>query len=53
MLTKSDILNGLLQNISLNDEPVVMVHSSYKSLRGVEEGPDGLIDALLDFVGKN
>lgn len=53
MVTKSEILSALKENIKIPENTVVMVHSSYKSLRGVSEGPDGLIDAVQEFVGDN
>ena len=50
MYSFDDILKGF-QTIELTESRVIMVHSSYKSLGGVEGGAETVIDALLDFVG--
>lgn len=50
MFAKADILAGF-NTIPLTPSRVIMVHSSYKSLGGVEGGADTVIDALLEFVG--
>lgn len=50
MLTKAEILSGF-QKIPLTPSRIIMVHSAYKSLGGVEGGAETIINALLDFVG--
>ena len=50
MHTYQQILDGFRQ-IPLTESRVVLVHSSYKSLGGVEGGADAVIDALLEWVG--
>jgi len=50
MYTYDDLLAGF-QKIELTASKVIMVHSSYKSLGGVQGGAETVIDALLDFVG--
>lgn len=52
MYSYNEILKGF-QRIPLTDSRVIMVHSSYKSMGGVEGGADTVIDALLEFVGPN
>ncbi|MEW6715904.1 MAG: AAC(3) family N-acetyltransferase [Chloroflexota bacterium] len=49
MLTFNDLLSGF-RKIELTSSRVIMVHSSYKSLGGVEGGADTVIDALLEFA---
>lgn len=50
MLLFDDLLTGF-QQIPLTDSRIILVHSSYKSLGGVEGGADAVIDALLAWVG--
>lgn len=50
MYTYQDILNGFRQ-IPLTDSRIVLVHSSYKTLGGVDGGADAVIDALMAWVG--
>ena len=50
MFTYEDLLKGF-QQIPLTDSRVILVHSSYKSLGGVEGGAEAVIDALLNWVG--
>ncbi|MEA3349435.1 MAG: AAC(3) family N-acetyltransferase, partial [Chloroflexota bacterium] len=50
MFSYEDILKKFKQ-IELTKSGVIMVHSSYKSLGGVEGGAGTVIDALLEFVG--
>jgi aminoglycoside 3-N-acetyltransferase len=45
-----EILTGF-QQIPLTESRIVLVHSSYKSLGGVEGGAEAVIDALLEWVG--
>jgi aminoglycoside 3-N-acetyltransferase len=47
-----EILAGFKQ-IPLTDSRIVLVHSSYKSLGGVQGGAQAVIDALLEWVGPN
>jgi aminoglycoside 3-N-acetyltransferase len=50
MLTKSDMVKDF-QAIGLRLGDTLLVHSSYKSLGGVEGGPQTVIDALLEVLG--
>ena len=50
MYKRQELLSGF-QKIPLTPSRTIMVHSSYKSLGGVEGGAETIIDALLDFVG--
>lgn len=50
MLNYEDLLAGF-RTIELTSSKIMMVHSSYKALGGVEGGAERVIDALLDFVG--
>ena len=50
MNSYSDILAGF-QQIPLTKSKIIMVHSSYKSLGGVEGGAGTVINALLEWVG--
>ena len=50
MYSFQDILNGF-RKIPLTDSQTVLVHSSYKSLGGVEGGGETVINALLAWVG--
>jgi aminoglycoside N3'-acetyltransferase len=49
MLTKNELVTGF-KNTGLAAGDVVLVHSSYKSLGGVEGGPQTVIDALLEVL---
>lgn len=49
-VTKEDIKEGL-RRLGLEENDVVMVHSSLSSLGYVEGGADAAIDALLETVG--
>ena len=50
MYSYQDILDDL-QQIPLTESRIVLVHSSYKSLGGVDGGAEAVIDALLAWVG--
>ncbi len=50
MYSMDMVLSGV-QEIPLTPSKVIMVHSSYKSLGGLEGGAETVIDALLEFVG--
>jgi len=50
MLGFDELVAGLSQ-IGLTDGDVLMVHSSYKSLGGVDGGAETVIDALREIVG--
>ncbi len=51
MLTKQDLLKGFGQ-INIQSDTIV-VHTSYKSLGGVEGGVDTVIDVMQELMGKN
>ena len=50
MLGFDELVTGF-QQLGLSDEDVLMVHSSYKSLGGVDGGAETVIDALREIVG--
>jgi len=50
MLTYAELVAGFKQ-MGLQAGDTVLVHSSYKSLGGVEGGPQVVINALLDVLG--
>ncbi len=50
MLTYQDLLDGF-RKTGVRAGDIIMVHSSYKSLGGVEGGADTLIDVLCALVG--
>lgn len=50
-VTKEEVKKGL-NRVGLKEEDVVLVHSSLSSFGYVEGGPDTIIDALLETVGK-
>ena len=50
MFTHDDLVAGFAK-IELTPERVVMVHSSYKSLGGVDGGAEAVVDALREVVG--
>ncbi len=49
MLTKADLVKGF-GKLGLKAGDVVLVHSSYKSLGGVDGGPQTVVDALLEVL---
>ncbi|HET7144004.1 MAG TPA: AAC(3) family N-acetyltransferase, partial [Anaerolineales bacterium] len=51
MLNKKDLLNGF-GKIKIGSDTIV-VHTSYKSLGGVEGGVDAVIDVMQELVGKD
>jgi aminoglycoside 3-N-acetyltransferase len=51
MLTFNDLVDGFQGN-GLENGDSLLVHSSYKSLGGVEGGPQTVIDALLRVLGE-
>ncbi|MGI5819308.1 MAG: AAC(3) family N-acetyltransferase [Armatimonadota bacterium] len=51
-VTEGDILQGL-REVGLSAGDVVLVHSSLSAFGHVEGGPDTVIDALLEAVGKS
>ncbi len=50
MLTKKDIIDAFT-SIGVTPGDILMLQSSYKGCGEVENGPDGLIDALLELLG--
>ena len=50
MLTKKDLLNGF-GKINIESDTIV-VHTSYKSLGGVDGGADMIINVMQELVGK-
>lgn len=48
-LTKQDLMRGF-SRLGLKAGDIVLVHSSYKSLGGVQGGPQTVIDALLEVL---
>jgi aminoglycoside 3-N-acetyltransferase len=50
MLTKNELVENF-QTAGLQAGDTLLVHSSYKSLGGVEGGPKTVIDALLEVLG--
>lgn len=50
-LTRQDLVKGF-KELGLSEGDVVMVHSSFKSFGGVEGGPQTVIDALLEVLGR-
>jgi aminoglycoside 3-N-acetyltransferase len=50
MLSCADLVSGFGQT-GIKDGDAILVHSSYKSLGGVEGGAGGLLQAFLDLVG--
>ena len=51
MLTKSEITNFLEDNGIKHDDKVV-VHASLRSVGEIEDGADGLIDAMKSYLDK-
>jgi aminoglycoside 3-N-acetyltransferase len=52
MLNKKDLLNGF-EKTNVKKGGTIVVHTSYKSLGGVEGGVDTVINAMLELVGRN
>jgi aminoglycoside 3-N-acetyltransferase len=50
MLTYKELLKGFRQ-VKVDPGETIVVHTSYKSLGGVEGGVDAVIDALQELVG--
>ncbi len=50
MLTEKEIIRYLIE-MGVKKGDLLMVHSSYRSLRRVEGGPQTIIDALLNVIG--
>ncbi|MBA7555354.1 hypothetical protein ES705_48015 [subsurface metagenome] len=51
MIGFRELVNGV-KELGLEKGDVVLVHSSFKSFGGVEGGPQTVIDALLEVLGK-
>lgn len=51
MLTKKELVEGF-KSLGLKSGDTVLVHSSYKSLGGVQGGPQIVIDSLLETIGQ-
>ncbi|MBK9206970.1 MAG: AAC(3) family N-acetyltransferase [Anaerolineales bacterium] len=51
MLNKKDLLAGF-GKIKIESDTIV-VHTSYKSLGGVEGGVDTVIDVMQELIGKD
>ena len=51
MYTKEDLKNDLLR-AGFRPSDTVLIHSSMKSIGLVENGADGVLDALMEFFGK-
>lgn len=49
LLTKAELIQNFAE-LGLQAGDIVLVHSAYKSLGGVEGGPQTVIDALLDLL---
>ncbi|MEJ2552040.1 MAG: AAC(3) family N-acetyltransferase [Anaerolineales bacterium] len=52
MLEFDDLIRGF-EKMGISPGDTIMVHSSYKSLGGVNGGADTVIDALVESVGDN
>lgn len=52
MINFDDLVLGF-ENLGLKKNDLVLIHSSFKSFGGVEGGPQTVIDALTEIVGKN
>jgi len=48
--TKQDVIDVLTQ-VGIRSGDNVLLHSSYRSLGGVEGGPDAVLDAVLEVIG--
>ena len=51
MVSKEEIVKGLIA-FGLKNRDIVLVHSSLSSFGYVDGGPNAVIDALLEAVGK-
>jgi aminoglycoside 3-N-acetyltransferase len=51
MIGYEDIISGF-KELGITEGDVLLVHSSFKSFGGVEGGPQTVIKALLDVIGK-
>jgi len=51
MLSKKELLDGFGQ-LNLKKGETIIVHTSYKSLGGVEGGADTVIDVMCELVGR-
>ena len=49
MYTKENLLADL-QKLGIDSHGTLLVHASYKSIGEVENGPDTVIDALIDYM---
>ena len=52
MLTKQDLLVGFGQ-VGIENGDTVLVHTSYKSLGGVEGGAETVVDAFVELTGED
>lgn len=52
MLNKKQLIDGFGQ-IGIRNGDTLVVHTSYKSLGGVEGGADAVIDAFIELAGKD
>ena len=52
MNTKQQFISDLAA-LGVTPGDAIMVHSSYKSLGGIEDGARGLFDAFLSYLGQN
>lgn len=50
MITKKEIKEAFTE-IGVTPGDVLVLQSSYKGCGGIEDGPDGLIDALMELLG--
>jgi aminoglycoside 3-N-acetyltransferase len=50
MITKLDI-NKSFKDLGLTSGDILILQSSYKGCGGIENGPDGLIDVLMELLG--
>jgi len=51
MLKKKELIEGF-RALGLRKGDIVLVHSSFKSFGGVEKGPQTVVDAFLEILGK-
>jgi len=52
MLTKTDLIENF-KALGVETGDTLLVHSSYKSLGGVDGGPQAVIDAFLEILGED
>lgn len=52
MLSRNELLDGF-EKLNLKRGETIIVHTSYKSLGGVEGGADTVIDVMRELVGKD